>query len=116
MDIDIPVVPAGIILLLNFFAPYATAIVINPRWSDAAKKIVAIVVAIVLAAVVMAIAYFGFEQPLPSWPVLLLLAVAISQASYDLVTGRSADVVTRKVGVGRGMIDARQTNKVTNVQ
>jgi len=100
MVIDIPTVPAGVLVLLTFFAPYATSIVINPRWSASQKKIVAVIVALVLAAVVMLIAFFGFGLPIPSWPVLLLLSVVISQTSYDLVTKKSADALARSAGVG----------------
>lgn len=99
-EILIPAVPAGITILLNFFAPYATSVVINPRWSSGQKKIVAIVVALVLAAVALLIAFLGFGIEIPTWPALLLLGVVVSQTSYDLVTGKSADKFTATHGVG----------------
>jgi hypothetical protein len=99
IDIAIPAVPVGVLVLLNFFAPYATAIVVDPRWPAAQKKLVAIVVSIALAAIVMLLAWW-LGSPVPAWPVLLLLAVVVSQASYDLVTKRSADALSRTAGSG----------------
>jgi hypothetical protein len=90
-DILIPAIPAGITVLLNFFAPYATALIVSPVWPTAAKKAVAIIVPLLLAGVVLVLAFVGFGIEIPAWPVLLLLAVTVSQASYDLVTKRSAD-------------------------
>lgn len=100
MEIAIPVVPAGVMLLLNFFAPYFTSIAISPRWPVKYKKIVAVLMAFVLAALVLVIAYVGFGIAIPEWPVLLLMGVAVSQASYDLVIKKSADKVTEAIGVG----------------
>jgi L-lactate permease len=98
-DIAIPTIPAGILLLLNFFSPYATAVVISPRWSAAQKKIAAIVVSLLLTAVVLLVSWWlGAE--LPSWPVLFLLAVVVSQASYALVTKQSADALASSTGTG----------------
>jgi len=95
MDIAIPAVPAGVLVLLNFFAPYATSLVVQPWWPTAAKKWVAIGVALVLSAVVLLIAFFGFGEPVPSWPVLLLLGIVVSQTSYDLILKGSADDLTK---------------------
>lgn len=100
MDIEIPAVPLGVLVLLNFFAPYATAVAVNPVWPPAWKKAVAIVVALVLAGVVLLVSYFGYGQVIPSWPVLLLTAIIVSQASYDLITGKSADRLARSAGTG----------------
>lgn len=94
MDIAIPAIPVGVMVLLNFFAPYATSLVLQSWWPSAAKKWVAIAVSLVLAAVVLLIAFFGFGEPIPSWPVLLLLAVVVSQASYSLLLKQSADKLT----------------------
>ena len=94
MDVAIPAVPVGVLVLLNFFAPYATSIVVQPWWPTSAKKWVAIAVALLLSAVVLLLAFFGFGEPIPSWPVLLLLGVVVSQASYDLILKKSADRLT----------------------
>ena len=32
MSIDLPAIPAGILTLLAFFAPYAIAIINHPSW------------------------------------------------------------------------------------
>lgn len=94
MEIAIPAIPAGVLVLLNFFAPYATSLVVQPWWPTAAKKWVAIGVALLLGAAVLALAFFGFGVPIPSWPVLLLLGVVVSQTSYDLILKKSADALT----------------------
>lgn len=91
MEIAIPAVPVGVLVLLNFFAPYATSLVVQPFWPTAAKKWVAIGVALALAGVVLLVAFFGFGEPIPSWPALLLLGVVVSQTSYDLLLKQSAD-------------------------
>lgn len=100
MDIAIPAIPAGVLVLLNFLAPYATSLVVQPWWHGAAKKWVAIAVSLVLAGVVLLIAFFGFGLAVPSWPVLLLLGIVVSQASYDLVLKESADHLTLKTSKG----------------
>jgi hypothetical protein len=100
IEIALPAIPAGVLVLLNFFAPYATALVVNPAWSANQKRIVAIVVALVLAAIVLLIAFYGFGIPVPAWPVLLLLAITVSQASYDLVLKRSANNLAKHAGTG----------------
>ncbi|TQL46663.1 hypothetical protein FB562_2187 [Homoserinimonas aerilata] len=97
--IAIPAIPAALTLLLNFFAPYATALVVDPRWSAGQKKIVAIAVSIVLAALVILFAlWMGWV--LPAWPVLILIGILVSQASYDLVTKRTADQLAVTAGTG----------------
>jgi hypothetical protein len=98
-DIAIPTIPVGILVLLNFFAPYATAVAIDPRWPAARKKLVAIVVSVVLAVVVILFAWW-LGSPIPAWPVLVLLAVVISQASYALIVKQSADALASSTGTG----------------
>lgn len=95
-DLIIPTIPVGILVLLNFLAPYATSLVVQPPWPTAWKKWVAVGVAIVLAGVVLALAFLGFGVAVPAWPALLLLGVLVSQASYDLVLKDSADALTVK--------------------
>lgn len=101
-EIELPVIPAGIILLVNFFAPYAVALVVSPYWPKALKRFAAIIVSLVLAAIVLLLAYFGFGLPLPAWPALLLLAVLVSQTSYDLILKSSASKLAATVGTGSG--------------
>ena len=100
-EIEIPAVPVGVLVLLQFFAPYAIAIVTNSRWPAAQKKLVAIVVSVLLATVVLAFAWW-MGYTLPAWPVLILLGLVVSQASYALVTkDLGADTVQKSVGVGK---------------
>lgn len=91
MELTIPAIPAAVIVLLNFFAPYAVAVAVRPEWPTRYKKLVAVIVSAVLAVVVLALAFFGFGVEVPEWPALILVAVSVSQASYDLVLRRSAD-------------------------
>ena len=104
--IAIPAIPVGITLLLNFFAPYATSLVVNPAWTAKQKKLAAVLVALVLAALVLTIAFLGFGVAVPAWPVLLLLAIAVSQAAYDLVLKKSADALAAAAGTGSAQINS----------
>lgn len=93
MNLELPVIPAGVLTLLAFFAPYAVALINRPEWPSAARKWVAIGVAVVLAAVVLAGYYLLTGDAVPEWPVLVLLSLVVMQASYALVTKGSADKV-----------------------
>lgn len=101
MNIEIPAIPVGVLVLLQFFAPYAIAIAQNPRWTPAQKKVVAIILSVVLTAVVLAVAVLGFGLPIGSWWVFGLLGVVVSQASYALITGTAARNLSYNVGVGK---------------
>ncbi|MBU3995546.1 MAG: hypothetical protein KKF42_07205 [Actinobacteria bacterium] len=98
MNIDLPAIPAGILILLAFFAPYAIAIINHPSWDPKWKRLVAIVVSIVLALVVMVLYYLMTGDLIPQWPVLLLLAIVVTQAAYALVLKPSAKSVEAKHG------------------
>lgn len=100
-DIAIPTIPTAVIVLVNFFAPYFTAIIIAPFWPSNAKKWVAVGVSLVLAALALMIMYFGFGIAIPSWPTLLLLAVLVSQFSYTTLLKNSADAIAATTGVGK---------------
>lgn len=88
--LDIPTIPAVIITLLGIFAPYAIAVVNRPEWSVTAKKVVAVVASLVIAAVALVIYFAATGEPVPQWWVLLLLGLFVTQASYSLVTKPSA--------------------------
>lgn len=85
MDITLPTVPAGVLTLLSLLAPYAIALINRPAWPAAKKRLVAVIVAVVLAAIVLAFYYVSTGAAVPDWPVLVLLAILVSQASYALV-------------------------------
>lgn len=89
MDITLPTVPSGVLVLLALFAPFAVAALngaltfVQKPWQ---KRAVAVVVAILLAAAVL-VFYFAYTgDVIPAWPALVLLAVVVSQSSYALVT------------------------------
>ena len=98
MSINLPAIPAGILTLLAFFAPYAIAIINHPSWDPKWKRLVAIVVSIVLALVVMVLYYLMTGDLIPQWPVLLLLAIVVAQAAYALVLKPTAKSVEAKHG------------------
>lgn len=90
MEIVIPTTPLGVLTLLAFFAPYAIAVINKPAWPARVKKWVAILVPILLALLVLVVYYISTGDVVPAWPVLLLLAVVVCQASYALVTKSTA--------------------------
>lgn len=100
MNIEIPTAPAGVLVLLSFFAPYAIAALngvlpfVKKPWQ---RKVVTVVVAVLLTAVVFVFYYAMTGEPLPSWPVLVLLALVVITASYALVTKTSAAALERKL-------------------
>lgn len=86
MEINLPVIPAGILTLLSLLAPYVIAIINRPTWSASTKRVVSVAASVILAAVVI-LGYFWYTRDVvPDWPVLILLAIVVVQASYALVT------------------------------
>lgn len=96
---ELPAIPAGVILILGVFSPFAVAIVNHERWTPGAKKVVAIVVPLVLAGLALVIYYAASGDPIPNWPILLLLVVLVSQAAYGLLFKSAATSVESSVGV-----------------
>lgn len=98
MDIAIPAAPAGILTLLAFFSPYAIGALngvlpfVQKPWQ---KKVVSIIFAIVLAAVVVVFYQNITGQPIGNIWVFLLLAVVLVSASYALITKSTAQAVER---------------------
>ena len=90
MDIILPTIPAGVLVLLALLAPYVQALIQRPSWSPAVKKVAAVVVALVLTGVVLGFYYVYTGDTVPEWPVLALLAIVVAQASYTMVTKSSA--------------------------
>lgn len=97
MDIEIPVVPVGILTLLSFFAPYGVAIINNPRWKAGSKRLVAIIVSVVLTLAVTLYYYWETGDALPGWPALIVLAFVISQAAFTILW-KSVKTVESKRG------------------
>jgi hypothetical protein len=109
-DIEIPLIPAGLVLLANFFTPYIIAIATAPFWPKAAKRVVAVGISLLFTALVLLVAHFLFSFPLPAWGPLLLIGVLMSQTTYAAILKGSADDVQQKTGVGSGkVIDATGT-------
>lgn len=96
MNIELPTIPAGVLVLLALVAPYVSAWLngalpfVQKPWQ---KKLVAIVVAALLTAAVLAFYYAYTGDVIPQWPVLVLLAIVVAQASYALVTKSTATAV-----------------------
>lgn len=96
MDIELPTIPAGVLVLLSLVAPYAQALLQRPSWSPTVKKVVSVVLAVVLTGVVLAFYYLYTGDVIPAWPVLVLLAIVVAQASYALVTKPSAQALEQR--------------------
>lgn len=101
MNIELPAIPAGVLVLLALLAPYMQALIQRPEWSAAVKKAVAIVVAFVLTAVVLAFYYVYTGDAVPDWPVLVLLTIGVAQLSYAMVTKSTASVLEQRTSPQR---------------
>lgn len=98
MEIVIPAIPAGVLTLLAFFSPIAVAVINHPRWPAGSKRLVAIFVSTVLALVVLVLYFVITGEVIPQWPVLILLALVVQQATYALVFKAPAKAVEGKYG------------------
>lgn len=95
MMIEIPTIPAGMLILLSFFAPYLQAVIQAPGWKPWVKKLVTVALAAVLTAVVFVFYYAMTGDAFPEWPVFILLALVVMSASYALVTKPSATALEK---------------------
>lgn len=106
MDITLPAIPAGVLVLLALVAPYAIGFLngvlpfVSKPWQ---KKALAVLVAIVLAVLVLAFYYAYTGDLLPDWPVLVLLAIVVVQASYALLVKTSATAVETRFTAGESL-------------
>lgn len=103
MNIELPAIPAGVLVLLALVAPYVQALIQRPSWTATVKKVVSVVVAFVLTAVVLAFYYVYTGDTIPAWPALVLLAIVVAQASYALVTKSTAATVERSFNAGASL-------------
>lgn len=105
MDFSIPVVPAVILLVLQFISPYITSAFVAFNMSSATKKLVAVIVSFVLAAVVLLVSLWVGWIPTDTSPLgivtLVLLGLGIQQAAYGLLFKESADELSKSFGVGK---------------
>lgn len=85
MPIVLPEIPAGILTLLSFFAPYAIAAINHPSWKSGSKRLVAIVFSIILTLVVIVFYYLMTGDTIQSWPIMILLGLIVSQAAFTLL-------------------------------
>jgi Na+/melibiose symporter-like transporter len=95
VEISIPAIPIGVVTLLSFFIPLLIPLVTNPAWTKSQRKVVAIAVSILVAATSLIGYYLITHETLPSWPLLVLLAIVVAQASYTLVLKGVADRIDR---------------------
>ncbi len=99
MDLTIPTAPAGVLALLAFFGPYAVAFLNGalPFVKTAAqRKLVTLIVAVLLTAIVLVVYYAITGDTIPQWPTFVLLAIVVISASYSLVTKSSASKLEAK--------------------
>lgn len=99
MNIELPTIPAGVLVLLALAAPYVQALIQSPKWSPTVKRILAIFIPIVLTAIVLAFYFVYTGDTVPAWPALVLLAIVVAQASYALITKNSAGELERRTTV-----------------
>lgn len=97
MDITLPAIPAGALVLMAFFAPYAQALIQKPAWPSSWKKWITVAVSIVLTVVVLLFYYLVTGDTIPAWPVFVLLAITVASASYALVTKGTASQLEQRV-------------------
>ncbi|WEK60493.1 MAG: hypothetical protein P0Y60_14425 [Candidatus Microbacterium colombiense] len=103
MNIELPAVPAGIVVLLGFFAPYAIAALngalafVKKTWQ---KKAVTVIVAVLLAVIVIVFYQNITGEPVGNLWVFALLSLGIVSLSYALVTKQTAAAVERNIEAG----------------
>jgi peptidoglycan/LPS O-acetylase OafA/YrhL len=100
MDITLPTIPAGVLVLLALLVPYLQAIIQRPSWRPWVKRVIAVALALILAAVVLAFYYVYTGDVVPGWPVLVLLAIVVAQASYAMLTRDTAATLERTLNAG----------------
>lgn len=100
MDITLPTIPAGVLVLLAIAAPYLQALIQRPSWRPWVKRVLAVILALTLTGVVLAFYYVYTGDVIPDWPVLALLAIVVAQASYAMITRDTAAKVERTLNVG----------------
>lgn len=96
---ELPAIPAGVVLILGVFSPFATALVNHPTWSTGAKRVVSILVPLLLGLASLSLYYAATGDPVPSWPLLVLLTVLVSQTAYGLVFKSAAKSVEASSGI-----------------
>lgn len=96
----VPTVPAIVVLLVNFGAPYLVSVVQSPLWPKNAKKIASVIVSVLLTAIVLVVAHFGFAFVIPAWPELIILGIVCCAFSYSVLLKDSADAITNSTGTG----------------
>lgn len=112
MNLEIPTAPAGALVLLAFFAPYAIAALngvlpfVKKPWQ---RRAVSIVVSVLLAVLVLVFYYATTGDVVPAWPAFVLLSLVITSASYGLVTKGTASKVEAATSP---TIDARDVESV----
>lgn len=103
MNIELPTIPAGVLVLLALLAPYVQALIQRPSWPSKWKKAIAVALALVLTAVVLAFYYVYTGDTIPAWPALVLLAIVVAQASYALATKTTASNIERTFNAGTSL-------------
>lgn len=95
---ELPTLAAGISILIGFLSTFAIAFVngvlpfVKKAWH---KRVVTVVVSLALGGAAMLLYYAMTREPLPEWPVLVILSLLAASASYALVTKGAADRIER---------------------
>lgn len=103
MNLELPAIPAGALVLLAFFAPYLIAVLngalksVREPWQ---KKLVTVLVAVALTAIVLVLYYVWTGDAVPAWPAFIVLALTVASTSYTLVTKSSAAALEDRTSRG----------------
>lgn len=84
-EIDLPAVPALVLVIANLLSPWVISLVNQSSWTPGWRRFMAVVASAVLTVVALGIYYAYTGEPVPNWPVLVLLGVMVSQATYALI-------------------------------
>ena len=98
MNIELPSIPAGVMVLLGSFAPFAIALVNAPKWSPSWKRFMSVVVSIALAVIALGGYYVLTGDVPPEWPWLVLLFILVAQTAYALVWKNAASKLEENHG------------------
>lgn len=67
----------------------------HPSWKAGSKRLVTVAVSIALTLLVLVFYYAMTVDLVPSWPIMVLLALAIGQAAYTLLKSSATRVEAR---------------------
>lgn len=99
-EFELPTLAFGITLLMGFISTYAISFLngvlpfVKEDWH---KQVVTVIVSLAVAGLSIWLYYAISKEPLPEWPIFLLIGLMATSASYGLVTKKAgAKFIERK--------------------